>query len=167
MGVVSQPVRSTSLPRPGISRQLQPSSEPHRQRTVRKGPAVVYFTMSEENVRKKMTLPWLSFCSDSASLAPEGVFLKSNTHPRAYGSFARLLGKYVREEKVIPLEEAVRKLAALPCQNLKIGRRGTLREEYYADVAVFAPKQFRTTQRLKIPTNTRAAWFTCLSTVCR
>ena len=100
----------------------------------------VYFTMSEENVRKKMTLPWLSFCSDSASLAPEGVFLKSNTHPRAYGSFARLLGKYVREEKVIPLEEAVRKLAALPCQNLKIDRRGTLREGYYADVAVFDPK---------------------------
>ena len=100
----------------------------------------VYFTMSEANVRKKMTLPWLSFCSDSASLAPEGVFLKSNTHPRAYGSFARLLGKYVREEKVISLEEAVRKLTALPCQNLKIDRRGTLREGYYADVAVFDPK---------------------------
>ena len=100
----------------------------------------VYFTMSEENVRKKIARPWLSFCSDSPSLAPEGVFLKSSIHPRAYGSFARLLGKYVREEKVIPLEEAVRKLTALPCQNLKIDRRGTLREGYYADVAVFDPE---------------------------
>ena len=72
----------------------------------------VYFTMSEENIRPKLTLAWVSFCSDSPSLAAEGVFLKSSTHPRAYGSFARLLGKYVREEKVMPLEEAIRKLSA-------------------------------------------------------
>ena len=103
----------------------------------------VYFTMSEDNVRKKLALPWLSFCSDSPSLAAEGVFLKSSTHPRAYGSFARLLGKYVREEKVMPLEEAIRKLSALPCQNLKIDRRGMLQAGYYADVVVFDPAKIQ------------------------
>lgn len=99
----------------------------------------VYFTMSEENVRKEIALPWVSFCSDSASLAPEGVFLQSNPHPRAYGSFARLLGKYVREEKIIPLQEAIRRLAALPAANLKLDRRGWLRPGYFADVVVFDP----------------------------
>lgn len=99
----------------------------------------VYFTMSEENVRKKVALPWVSFCSDSPSLAPEGVFLQSSVHPRAYGSFARLLGKYVREEKVLSLEEAIRKLAALPAENLKIDRRGMLKEGYYADLVAFDP----------------------------
>ena len=69
----------------------------------------VYFLMSEENVRKQIKLPWVSFDSDAASLAPEGTFLKSNPHPRAYGNFARLLGKYVRDEKLIPLEEAIRR----------------------------------------------------------
>ena len=103
----------------------------------------VYFTMSEENIRKKLALPWVSFCSDSPSLAAEGVFLKSSTHPRAYGSFARLLGKYVREEKVMPLEEAIRKLSALPCQNLKIDRRGMLKAGYYADVVVFDPAKIQ------------------------
>ena len=81
----------------------------------------------------------MSFNSDAASLAPEGVFLKRNPHPRAYGSFARVLGKYVREEQVISLQEAIRKLAALPAQNLKIDRRGELKEGYYADVVVFDP----------------------------
>jgi N-acyl-D-amino-acid deacylase len=99
----------------------------------------VFFTMSEENVRKEVALPWVSFCSDSASLAPEGVFLKSNPHPRAYGSFARLLAKYVREEKIIPLEEAVRRLAALPADTLKLDRRGRLLPGYFADVVVFDP----------------------------
>lgn len=99
----------------------------------------VYFMMSEENVRKEIALPWVSFCSDSPSLAPEGVFLKSNPHPRAYGSFARLLGRYVRDEKIIPLEEAVRRLAALPAQNLRLDRRGMLRPGYFADVVVFDP----------------------------
>ncbi|MCI0393976.1 MAG: D-aminoacylase [Chloroflexi bacterium] len=98
---------------------------------------VVYFTMSEENVRKKVALPWVSFCSDSASMAPEGIFLKSNPHPRAYGSFARLLGKYVREEQIISLPEAIRRLAALPARVLKLDRRGRLREGYFADVVVF------------------------------
>ena len=75
---------------------------------------VVYFSMSEDNLRKQIALPWMSFCSDGKSMAPEGVFLKSATHPRAYGNFARLLGKYVRDEKVIPLEEAVRRLTSSP-----------------------------------------------------
>ncbi len=100
---------------------------------------VVYFSMSEDNVRKQITLPWMSFCSDGTSSAPEGVFLKSSTHPRAYGNFARLLGKYVREEKVISLEEAVHKLTALPAGNLKIKRRGAIKEGYYADLAIFDP----------------------------
>jgi len=102
--------------------------------------ATIYFTQSEDIVQKAITLPWVSFCSDEASLAPEGVFLKSNPHPRAYGSFARLLGTYVREEKLISLPEAIRKLAALPADNLKIDRRGRLREGYFADVVVFDPE---------------------------
>lgn len=101
---------------------------------------VVYFTMSEENVRKQIALPWVSFGSDGASMATEGVFLKSNTHPRAYGNFARLLGKYVREERLISLTEAIRKLTSLPAQNLGLDRRGSLKEGYYADVVVFDPK---------------------------
>ncbi len=105
--------------------------------------ATVYFSQSEDNVRKAIRLPWVSFCSDSPSLAPEGVFLRSSVHPRAYGSFARLLGKYVREEKLIPLEEAIRKLAALPAENLKLDRRGLLREGYFADVVVFDPERIQ------------------------
>lgn len=103
----------------------------------------VYFLMSEDNVKKQMVLPWLSFCSDGASYAPEGVFLKSSTHPRAYGNFARLLGKYVRDEKVISLEEAIRKLASLPANNLGIARRGSLQAGYYADVVVFDPTKIQ------------------------
>ncbi|MCU0917931.1 MAG: D-aminoacylase [Planctomycetes bacterium] len=101
--------------------------------------STVYFLMSEENVEKQIKQPWVSFCSDAGSLAPEGVFLKSSTHPRAYGNFARLLGKYVREEKVIPLEEAIRRLTALPAENLKLDRRGRLRKGYHADIVVFDP----------------------------
>jgi N-acyl-D-amino-acid deacylase len=100
----------------------------------------VYFSQSEDVVREAIALPWVSFCSDAASLAPEGVFLKRNPHPRAYGSFARLLGRYVRDEKLIPLEEAIRKLAALPADNLKIDRRGMLKEGYFADLVVFDPE---------------------------
>lgn len=99
----------------------------------------VYFTQSEDVVRKAVALPWTSFCSDASSQAPEGVFLGSNPHPRAYGSFARVLGKYARDEKLITLEEAVRKLAALPAQTLRIERRGELKEGFYADVVVFNP----------------------------
>jgi len=103
------------------------------------GTGAVYFMMSEENVKKQIALPWVSFGSDAGSLVPEGIFLKSNPHPRAYGTFARLLGKYVREEKVIPLEEAIRKLTSLPARNLKIKDRGLLKPGYYADVVVFDP----------------------------
>ena len=105
----------------------------------------VYFLMSEENIRKQLKLPWVSFDSDAASLAPEGVFLKSNPHPRAYGNFARLLGKYVRDERIIPLEEAVRRLSGFPAENLKIDRRGFLREGYFADVVVFDPSKIKDT----------------------
>jgi N-acyl-D-amino-acid deacylase len=97
----------------------------------------VYFMMSEENVARQIKLPWLSFGSDAESAAPEGVFLTYNPHPRAYGNFARLLGKYVRDEKVIPLEEAVRKLTSLPASNLKIKDRGMLQAGNFADVVVF------------------------------
>ena len=99
----------------------------------------VYFSQSEEVLRRAIALPWVSFCSDAASLSPEGVFLKRNPHPRAYGSFARVLGKYSRDEKLLTLEEAIRKLAALPAANLKIDRRGLLREQFFADVVVFDP----------------------------
>jgi len=101
--------------------------------------STVYFLMSEENVKKQIQLPWVSFCSDAGSMAPEGVFLRSSTHPRAYGNFARLLGKYVRAEKVIPLEEAIRRLTALPAENLKLDRRGKLEKGYAADIVVFDP----------------------------
>jgi N-acyl-D-amino-acid deacylase len=101
----------------------------------------VYFTMSEDNVRRQIALPWVSFGSDGASLAPEGVFLERSTHPRAYGNFARLLAKYVREEQVISLEEAVRRLTSLPATNLNLDRRGLLQAGNYADVVVFDPAQ--------------------------
>ncbi len=100
----------------------------------------VYFLMDENNLKKELRQPWVSLGSDAASMAPEGVFLKSSTHPRAYGNFARLLGKYVREEKVISLSEAVRRLTALPATNLGLDRRGFLRTGMFADVAVFDPQ---------------------------
>jgi N-acyl-D-amino-acid deacylase len=101
---------------------------------------VVYFLMSEDNVKKQIRLPWVSFGSDAASMAPEGVFVKTSTHPRSYGNFARLLGKYVRDERVVPLEEAIRKLTALPAATLRVKERGRLAPEYFADVVVFDPK---------------------------
>ncbi|MGH9555296.1 MAG: N-acyl-D-amino-acid deacylase family protein [Terriglobales bacterium] len=100
----------------------------------------VYFLMSEENIRQQLKKPWVSLGSDAASMAPEGAFLKRSTHPRAYGNFARLLGKYVREEKVLTLEEAVRRLSGLPETNLGLDRRGFLKEGMFADVVVFDPK---------------------------
>jgi len=105
--------------------------------------STVYFLMSEDNVRKEVALPWVSFGSDAESLAPEGVFLKSNPHPRAYGNFARLLGKYVRDEKIVPLQEAIRRLSALPAENLKLDRRGALKPGYFADVVVFDPAKIQ------------------------
>lgn len=99
----------------------------------------MYFLMSEENVRKELAKPWISFGSDEASQAPEGVFLKSHPHPRAYGNFARVLGKYARDEKVLTLPEAVRRLSALPATNLGLDHRGFIREGMFADVVVFDP----------------------------
>ncbi len=101
----------------------------------------VYFTQSEDIVRKAVALPWVSFNTDAASVAPEGVFLKRHPHPRAYGSFTRVLGKYVRDEQLIPMEEAIRKLAALPSQILNIDRRGQLKVGFFADVVVFDPEE--------------------------
>jgi len=101
----------------------------------------VYFLMSEENVRKKVALPWVSFDSDAGAPAAEGIFLESNPHPRAYGSFARLLGRYVREEGVIPLEEAIRRLTSFPAGTFGIAGRGVLEPGAFADVVVFDPQR--------------------------
>ncbi len=103
----------------------------------------VYFLMSEENVKRQIQIPWVSFGSDAGSMTPEGVFLESNPHPRAYGNFARLLGKYARDEGVIRLEEAVRRLTTLPAENLRIERRGGLAPGMYADIVVFDPEGIR------------------------
>ena len=100
----------------------------------------VYFMMSEENITKQIRQPWVSFGSDASSMAPEEPFIKSSTHPRAYGNFVRLLGKYVRDERVITLQEAIRRLSGLPATNLGLDRRGFLRKGYYADIVVFDPK---------------------------
>jgi N-acyl-D-amino-acid deacylase len=98
-----------------------------------------YFMMSEENVKRQIQLAYMSFCSDAGSVMPEGKVLESSTHPRTYGNFARLLGKYVREEKVISLEEATRKLSSMPAENMGIRKRGRLEPGYYADVVIFDP----------------------------
>jgi N-acyl-D-amino-acid deacylase len=100
----------------------------------------VYFMMLEDNIRKQIALPWMSFGSDASSMAPEPPFTKSSAHPRAYGNFARLLGKYVRDEKVIPLADAVRKLSGQPATNLELDRRGFVKEGMFADVVVFDPE---------------------------
>lgn len=103
----------------------------------------VYFMMSEENVAKQIKLPWVAFGSDAGSEAPEGVFLNYNPHPRAYGNFARLLGKYVRDDKLVPLEEAIRRLTSFPAENLKIKERGMLKAGNFADIAVFDPAKIQ------------------------
>ncbi|HVU88842.1 MAG TPA: D-aminoacylase [Pirellulales bacterium] len=103
----------------------------------------VYFMMDEEDVKRNIALPWVSFGSDAPSEAPEGPFLLANTHPRTYGNVARLLGKYVRDEKVIPLEEAIRKLTSLPAENLGLRDRGLLKPNYCADVVVFDPAKIQ------------------------
>ena len=103
----------------------------------------VYFLMSEDNVRRQIGLPWVSFASDAGSPAPEGVFLKSNPHPRAYGNFARLLGMYVRDKQATTLQEAIRRLTSFPAHNLRIERRGTLRTGNFADVVVFDPAKIQ------------------------
>ena len=100
---------------------------------------VAYFLMTEANVKKQIALPWVSFGSDAGSLAPEGVFLRSSTHPRAYGNFAKVIGNYAREEKLLPLQQAIYKLAKLPATNLKVQKRGELKVGNYADVVIFDP----------------------------
>jgi N-acyl-D-amino-acid deacylase len=100
---------------------------------------VAYFLMSEDNIRRQIALPWVSFGSDEAAPAPEGVFLTENSHPRAYGNFARLLGRYVRDEHVISLSEAIRKLTSFPANTLSLKDRGMLARGYYADVVIFDP----------------------------
>ena len=102
---------------------------------------VVYFSMSEDNIKKKVALPWVSFCSDAGSYTNEGVFVQQSTHPRAYGSFIRVLGKFSRDEGVIPLEEGIRKLTSLPSDNLKLKKRGRLQVGHYADIVVFDPER--------------------------
>jgi len=104
---------------------------------------VVYFSMSEDNIRRKMAVPWIAFCSDAASMATEGVFLNQSTHPRAYGSFARVLGKFSRDEGIVPLEEAIRRLTAFPATNLKLEKRGRLAPGHFADIVVFDPARVR------------------------
>lgn len=103
----------------------------------------VYFLMSEENVARQLRLPWVSLGSDAGSLAPEGPFLGSNPHPRAYGNFARWLGKYVREEQLVPLEEGIRRMTSLPADNLGLTERGRLAPGQMADVVVFDPATIR------------------------
>ena len=104
---------------------------------------VAYFLMSEKNIKKQVSLPWVSFGSDEGSYTTEGVFLKSNAHPRAYGNFARVLGKYSRDEKLMPLQEAIRKLAKLPADNLKLKKRGELKVGYFADLVIFDPAKVK------------------------
>lgn len=111
----------------------------------------VRFTMSEDNIRKKIVLPWMSFCSDSASQAPEPPFTFSQPHPRGYGAFARLLGKYVRDEGVISLEEAVHRLTKLPAANMKLRDRGALEAGHFADVVVFDPARVQDTATFEQP----------------
>jgi N-acyl-D-amino-acid deacylase len=101
---------------------------------------VVYFLMSENNVKRQIQLPWVSFGSDASSMSTEGVFVKTSTHPRAYGNVGRLLGKYVRDEQVIPLQEAIRKLTSFPAATLRVKDRGQLAPGYFADIVVFDPK---------------------------
>ena len=103
----------------------------------------IYFSQSEENLKKTLPLPWLSFCTDEAAYAPEGVFLESGAHPRAYGTYPRILGKYVRDEKLMSLPEAIRKMSALPAETLRIERRGRLQTGYFADIVVFDPDKVK------------------------
>ena len=107
--------------------------------------------MDEENIKKKLALPYMSVCSDAGSYTNEGVFLEQSTHPRAYGSFARLLAHYVRKEGVLSLEEAIRRLTSLPASNLKLEGRGLLREGYFADVVVFDPKTIQDRATFEAP----------------
>jgi len=112
---------------------------------------VAYFLMSEDNVRRQVALPWVSFGSDAGAPAPEGAFLLSSEHPRAYGNFARVLGRYVRDERRLSLAEAIRKLSAMPAQNLSLKDRGMLRKGYFADIVVFDPDTIQDHATFEMP----------------
>jgi N-acyl-D-amino-acid deacylase len=112
----------------------------------------IYFFMSEADVRRNAALSWVSLGSDAECVCPEGVFMKTLPHPRAYGTFARFLGKYVREEKVAPLGDAIRRLTSLPAGNLKLKRRGMLKTGYYADIVVFNPSKIGDHATFESPT---------------
>jgi len=112
---------------------------------------VAYFLMNEDNVKKQVALPWVSFGSDEASYTTEGVFLKSNAHPRAYGNFARVLGHYARDEKVLTLKDAIAKLAALPAKHLKLNKRGEIKVGYYADIVIFDPQKIKDNSTFEKP----------------
>jgi N-acyl-D-amino-acid deacylase len=112
---------------------------------------VIYFLMSEDNVKKQIKLPYMSFGSDASSMAPEGIFLKNSAHPRTYGNFANLLGKYVREERIIPLEEAIYRLTRLPASQLHIQKRGELHVGNYADITVFDPATIKSNATYENP----------------
>jgi N-acyl-D-amino-acid deacylase len=107
--------------------------------------------MSEDNVKKQIAQPWVTFGSDAAAIAPEGVFLKSSAHPRTYGNVARLLGTYVRDEKVIALQEAVKRLTSQPAANLGIANRGVLTAGEFADVVIFDPATINATATYERP----------------
>ncbi|HEY5060817.1 MAG TPA: amidohydrolase family protein, partial [Gemmatimonadaceae bacterium] len=113
--------------------------------------STVYFLMSEQNVRKEVVLPWVSFGSDEGAYTASGVFLLSNAHPRAYGNFARFLGTYVRDERLVPLEAAIHRLSALPAENLRLHDRGHLAPGYFADVVIFDPATIRATATFEHP----------------
>jgi len=100
---------------------------------------MIVFMGSQENLRREVALPWMSFGSDAGSIAPEGVFLKSQPHPRAYGTFARVLGRFVRDERATTLEDAIRRMTSFPAANLKLADRGSLAPGSFADIAVFDP----------------------------
>jgi N-acyl-D-amino-acid deacylase len=112
---------------------------------------VAYFLMSEDNVKKQVALPWVSFGSDEGSYTTEGVFLKSNAHPRAYGNFARVIGHYVRDEKVLSLQAAIQKLANLPAKHLKLQKRGELKAGNFADIVIFDPAKVKDNSTFEKP----------------
>ena len=115
------------------------------------GVAAIFFLISEDNVKRMLSMPYVSICSDAASIPAEEPFTKEATHPRAYGSFARLLSRYVREEKIMTLQEAVRRMTTLPASNLKLVKRGSLKVGNYADVVVFDPAQVQDKATFEMP----------------
>ena len=111
----------------------------------------IFFLISEDNVKRMLKLPYVSICSDAGSIAAEGANMNDGAHPRTYGSFARLLGKYVRDEKIMSLQEAIRRMTLLPATHLNIKNRGLLKVGNYADVAVFSPEKVKDLATFELP----------------